>query len=44
MTITLNSEQELLSEIGRQSRIWDLRQDLSLGDLSTRGLIDEGRE
>jgi hypothetical protein len=28
----------------RKSRIWELRQGLSLGDLSIRDLIDEGRE
>ena len=28
----------------RRSRLWDLRQGLSLGDISIRTLIDEGRE
>ena len=28
----------------RKSRLWELRQGISLGDLSTRNLVDEGRE
>jgi Arc/MetJ-type ribon-helix-helix transcriptional regulator len=28
----------------RKSRLWQLREGLSLGDLSIRGLIEEGRE
>ena len=28
----------------RRSRLWELRQDLTLGDTSTRELIAEGRE
>jgi hypothetical protein len=29
---------------GRKSRLWDLRKDLTLGDLSVKDLIAEGRE
>ena len=29
---------------GRRSRLWDLRKDLTLGDLSIDDLIEEGRE
>jgi Arc/MetJ-type ribon-helix-helix transcriptional regulator len=28
----------------RRSRLWELREGLTLGDVSIRGLIDEGRE
>ena len=28
----------------RKSRLWELRKGLSLGDLSIKGLIEEGRE
>lgn len=29
---------------GRKSRLWELRQGLTLGDLSIKELIEEGRE